>query len=115
MLVWIVGVVVGVVFAIAAIRVPGTWQKAIVIVSTALIGGWVIAATFLFLFTSASAESLAERRRSYEHPLRVTISPLSPVGMLFQLQVIRAYEIEPVQPLEASIGRQTGTPPSAAM
>ena len=60
-LVWIVGIVVGIVFAIAAIVL--NLQKAIVIVSTALIGGWAIVGTFLFLFTSATPrEHRGERR-----------------------------------------------------
>ena len=58
-LVWIVGVVVGIVFGIAAVVL--NLQKAIVIVATALLGAYAIVGTFLFLFTpGATPGSLAE-------------------------------------------------------
>lgn len=116
-LVWIVGVVVGLVFAIAAIAL--NLQKAIVIVSTALIGGWMIVGTFLFLFTSATPESLAESGAKVvldDHPLWFLIfAVVAAVGMLFQFQVNRTYEIERYNRWEVSTGGMHGTPPSAAM
>ncbi len=116
-LVWIVGVVVGLVFAIAAIAL--NLQKAIVIVSTALIGGWMIVGTFLFLFTSATPESLAESGAKVvldDHPLWFIIfAVVAAAGMLFQFQVNRTYEIERYNRWEVSTGGMHGTPPSAAM
>src|SRR5262245_46036831 len=52
-LVWILGVVVGVVFGIAAVVL--NLQKAIVIVATALLGAYTIVGTFLFLFVEPGA------------------------------------------------------------
>jgi hypothetical protein len=116
-LVWIVGVVVGVVFAIAAIVL--NLQKAIVIVSTALVGAWTIVGTFLFLFTSATPESLAESGAKMvldDHPLWFIIfAVVAAVGMLFQLQVNRTYEIERYNRWEVSTEGMHGAPPSAAM
>lgn len=116
-LVWIVGVVVGLVFAIAAIAL--NLQKAIVIVSTALIGGWMIVGTFLFLFTSATPESLAESGAKVvldDHPLWFIIfAVVAAAGMLFQFQVNRTYEIERYNRWEVSTGGMHGTPPSAPM
>ena len=116
-LVWIVGIVVGIVFATAAIVL--NLQKAIVIVSTALIGGWVIVATFLFLFTSATPESLAESGAKVvldDHPLWFIIfAVVAAVGMLFQFQVNRTYEIERYNRWEVSTEGMHGTPPPAAM
>lgn len=116
-LVWIVGVVVGVVFAIAAIVL--NLQKAIVIVSTALVGAWTIVGTFLFLFTSATPESLAESGAKMvldDHPLWFIIfAVVAAVGMLFQFQVNRTYEIERYNRWEVSTEGMHGAPPSAAM
>jgi hypothetical protein len=116
-LVWIVGVVVGVVFAIAAIVL--NLQKAIVIVSTALVGAWTIVGTFLFLFTSATPESLAESGAKMvldDHPLWFIIfAVVAAVGMLFQFQVNRTYEIERYNRWEVSTEGRHGAPPSAAM
>jgi hypothetical protein len=95
-LVWIIGVVVGVVFAFGAIVL--NLQKAVVIVATAFLGAWGIIATFLFLFTSATAESIAEDGAKMvldDHPLWFLIFAIVAVfGMLFQFQVNRGYEIE---------------------
>jgi hypothetical protein len=117
-LVWIVGVVVGVIFAIAAIVL--NLQKAIVIVSTALIGAWTIVGTFLFLFTpSATPASIAESGAKMvldDHPLWFIIfAVVAAVGMIFQFQVNRNYEIERYNRWEASMGGMQGTPPSPAM
>ena len=117
-LVWIVGVVVGVIFAIAAIVL--NLQKAIVIVSTALIGAWTIVGTFLFLFTpSATPASIAESGAKMvldDHPLWFIIfAVVAAVGMIFQFQVNRNYEIERYNRWEASTGGMHGTPPTPAM
>jgi hypothetical protein len=116
--VWIVGVVVGVLFAIAAIVL--NLQKAIVIVSTALLGAWTIVGTFLFLFpTSATPETLAENGAKMvldDHPLWFLIfAVVAALGMLFQFQVNRTYEIERYNRWEVSAGGMHGTPPPAAM
>lgn len=112
LVVWIVGVAVGVVFAIAAIVL--NLQKAIVIVSTALIGAWTIVGTFLFLFTSASPESLAENGAKIvldDHPLWFLIfAVVAAVGMLFQFQVNRSYEVERYNRWEVSAAGMHGTP-----
>jgi hypothetical protein len=117
-LVWIVGVVVGVIFAIAAIVL--NLQKAIVIVSTALIGAWTIVGTFLFLFTpSATPASIAESGAKMvldDHPLWFIIfAVVAAVGMIFQFQVNRNYEIEQYNRWEVSTAGMHGTPPSPAM
>jgi hypothetical protein len=118
-LVWIIGVVVGVAFAIAAIVL--NLQKAIVIVSTALIGAWTIVGTFLFLFpgTSTTLESIAESGAKMvldDHPLWLIIfAVVAAVGMLFQFQVNRGYEIERYNRWEVSTAGMRGTPSSPAM
>jgi len=116
-IVWIVGVVVGVLFAIAAIVL--NLQKAIVVVATALLGAWTIVGTFLFLFTSATPEILAENGAKMvldDHPLWLIIfAVVAALGMLFQFQVNRTYEIERYNRWEVSAGGMHGTPPPAAM
>jgi hypothetical protein len=111
-LVWIVGVAVGIVFGIAAVVL--NLQKAIVIIATALLGAWTIVGTFLFLFTSASAESIAEGGAKMildDHPLWfLMFAVVAALGMIFQFQVNRAYEIERYNRWEASMGGIEGTP-----
>jgi Domain of unknown function (DUF4203) len=112
-LVWIVGVAVGIVFGIATVAL--NLQKAVVIVATALMGAWAIVGTFLFLFTSATPESLAESGAKVvleDHPLWFLIfASVAAVGMAFQFQVNRSYEIERYNRWEASIGGIEGTSP----
>jgi hypothetical protein len=95
-LVWVIGIVVGVVFAVAAIVL--NLQKAIVIVSTALLGAWAVIGTFLLLFTSASPEQIAEDGAKMvldEHPLwLIVFAIVAALGMVFQFRVNRSYEIE---------------------
>jgi hypothetical protein len=95
-LVWIIGVVVGLVFAIGAVVL--NLQKAVVIVATALLGAWTIVATFLFLFTSATPETLAESGAKVvldDHPLWFLIfAVVAAFGMVFQFVANRTYEIE---------------------
>jgi hypothetical protein len=93
-LVWIVGVAVGIVFAIAALAL--NLQKAIVIVATSLLGAWSIIGTFLFLFTSATPEMIADDGVKIvleDHPLWFIIfAVVAALGMAFQFQANRNYE-----------------------
>jgi hypothetical protein len=95
-LVWIIGVVVGIVFAIGALVL--NLQKAVIIVSTALMGAWTIVGTFLFLLGGSSPEELAEtgaRMILRDHPLWYVIFGVVAVfGGLFQFRVNRDYEME---------------------
>ena len=113
-LVWIVGVVVGTVFGIAALVL--NLQKAIVIVATAFVGAWTIVGTFLFLFTSATPKSIAESGAKMvldDHPLWFLIfAVVAAVGMIFQFRINRNYEIERYNRWEASMAGAYGTPPS---
>jgi len=113
-LVWIVGVVVGTVFGIAALVL--NLQKAIVIVATAFVGAWTIVGTFLFLFTSATPKSIAESGAKMvldDHPLWFLIfAVVAALGMIFQFRINRNYEIERYIRWEASMAGTYGTPPS---
>lgn len=95
-LVWVIGVAFGILFAIAAIVL--NLQKAAVIVATALLGAWTIVGTFLFLFTSATPESIADdgvKMVLDDHPLWFIIfAVVAAAGLLFQFQTNRRYEIE---------------------
>jgi hypothetical protein len=110
--VWIIGVVVGILFAIAAIVL--NLQKAIVILATALLGAWTIVGTFLFLFTSATPESLAENGAKIvldDHPLWILIfAVVAAAGMLFQFQVNRHYEVARYNRWEVDAVGTHGTP-----
>ena len=113
-LVWIIGVAVGIVFGIAALVM--NLQKAIVIVATALVGAWTVVGTFLFLFTSATPKSIAESGAKMvldDHPLWFLIfAVVAAVGMIFQFRINRNYEIERYNRWEASMDGTYGTPPS---
>jgi len=95
-LVWIIGVVVGIVFAIAALAL--NLQKAVIIVSTAVMGAWTVVGTFLFLLGGSSPEELAEtgaRMVLRDHPLWYVIFGVVAVfGAAFQFRVNREYEME---------------------
>jgi hypothetical protein len=112
-LVWIVGVGVGIVFGIAAVVL--NLQKAVVIVATSLLGAWTVVGTFLFLFTSATPQSIAERGAKVvldDHPLWFLIfAVVAAVGIVFQFQLNRGYEIERYNRWEASMGGIRATPP----
>jgi Domain of unknown function (DUF4203) len=112
-LVWIVGVVVGIVFGIVALVM--NLQKAIVIIATAFLGAWTVVGTFLFLFTSATPQSIAESGAKMvldDHPLWFLIfAVVAAVGMIFQFRINRNYEIERYNRWEASVGGTYGTPP----
>jgi Domain of unknown function (DUF4203) len=114
-LVWIVGVAVGLVFGIAAVAL--NLQKAVVIVATALLGAWTVVGTFLFLFSSATPESIAESGANVileDHPLWFLIfAVVAAAGMIFQFQINRSYEIERYNRWEASMGGIEGTLPPA--
>ena len=113
-LVWIVGVAVGIVFGIAALVL--NLQKAIVIVATAFVGAWTVVGTFLFLFTSATPKSIAESGAKMvldDHPLWFLIfAVVAVVGMIFQFRINRNYEIERYNRWQGSMGGTYGTPPS---
>ena len=106
-LVWILGVAVGIAFGIAAVVL--NLQKAIVIVATALLGAYTIVGTFLFLFEpDATPASLAEGGAKMimdDHPLWFLIfAVVAAVGMIFQFQVNRSYEVTRYNRWEASYG-----------
>ena len=111
-LVWILGVVVGIAFGVAAVVL--NLQKAIVIVATALLGAYTIVGTFLFLFEpGASPKSIAEGGAKMimdDHPLWFLIfAVVAAVGMIFQFQVNRSYEVMRYNRWEASMGGIEGT------
>jgi Domain of unknown function (DUF4203) len=112
-LVWVVGVALGIIFAVGAVVL--NLQKAVVIIATALLGAWTIVGTFLFLFTSATPESIAETGAKVildDHPLWFLIFAIvAAMGMIFQFQINRTYEIERYNRWEASMGGIEGTPP----
>jgi hypothetical protein len=95
-LIWIIGVAVGIVFAIGAILL--NLQKAVVIVATALLGAWSIVGTFLFLFTSATPETIADDGVKIvleDHPLWFIIfAVVGALGMVVQFRINRGYEVE---------------------
>jgi hypothetical protein len=94
-LVWVVGVAVGIVFAIAAIAL--NLQKAVVIVATALVGAWAVIGTFLLLFETATPAEIAEGGAKMvlkDHPLWfIVFFVVALLGMAFQFVVNRGYEI----------------------
>ena len=117
-LVWIIGVVVGLVFAIGAVVL--NLQKAVVIVATALLGAWTIVATFLFLFTDATPETLAENGAKVvldDHPLWFLIfAVVAAFGMVFQFMANRTYEIERYNRWDDfTVTAGPSSPPPAAM
>jgi hypothetical protein len=95
-LVWILGIGIGVIFAIVAIVM--NLQKAVVIVATAFLGAWAIVGTFLLLFTPATPGTLAESGPKVildDHPLWFLVfGAVAALGMIFQFRVNRDYEIE---------------------
>ena len=114
-LTWVVAVAVAIVFGLGAVAL--NLQKAVVIVATSLLGAWTIVGTFLFLFTSATPESIAESGAKVildDHPLWFLIfAVVAAAGMLFQFQMTRSYEIERYNRWEASMGGVEATPPSS--
>jgi hypothetical protein len=111
-LVWIIGVALGLVFAIGAIAL--SLQKAVVIVATSLLGAWSVIGTFLFLFTSATPESIADDGVKIvldDHPLWFLVfAAVAAFGMVFQFQVNRGYEMEQYD----RWAEYTGAAPSSA-
>jgi hypothetical protein len=95
-IVWVVGIAVGIAFAIAALVL--NLQKAVVIVATALMGGWAIVATFLFLLGGTTPEEVAESGAKMvldDHPLWLLMfAVVAVLGAVFQFRVNRAYEVE---------------------
>lgn len=95
-LVWVLGMAVGIVFGVAAVLL--NLQKPIVIVSTAILGAWGVIVTFLYLFYSDTPEVLAETGAKAildDHPLwLILFAVVAAMGMIFQFRVNRTYEIE---------------------
>jgi Domain of unknown function (DUF4203) len=95
-LVWILGVLVGLVFAVGAIAL--NLQKVVVIVATALFGAWAVVGTFLFLFTDETPERLAEDGMKLildDHPgWFVILAIVAAVGIVFQWVTNRRFEID---------------------
>src|SRR5262245_5901012 len=111
-LVWILGVAVGIAFGVAAVVL--NLQKAIVIVATALLGAYTIVGTFLFLFEpNTDIKDIAEGGAKMimdDHPLWFLIfAVVAAVGMIFQFQVNRSYEVVRYNRWEASMGGIEGT------
>jgi hypothetical protein len=102
-LVWLVGIVVGVVFAVAVLLL--NIQKWVVIVATALLGAGVIVSTFLFLTGKLTDAQLTQ------DPVRVALqaSPfwtiafivLAVGGIVLQYVMTRQLEIETYNRLSA--------------
>jgi Domain of unknown function (DUF4203) len=95
-LVWIIGVLVGLVFAVGAVVL--NLQKVVVIVATALLGAGAIVATLVFLFTSLTQEQIAENGMQEvldDHPLYFLLfAVVAAMGMVFQFAANRTYQIE---------------------
>ena len=72
-------------------------QKVVVIVATGMLGAWAIIGTFLFLFTSATPERIADDGMQIvldNHPVWFLIyAVVAAIGIAFQFQVNRGYEI----------------------
>jgi hypothetical protein len=95
-LTWVVGVAVGVVFAIAAIGL--NIQKLVVIVATAILGAWTVIGTFLFLFTSDTPATIAEKGAKIvldDHPgWFLVFLVVAGFGIAFQWIANRTSEIQ---------------------
>ena len=95
-LVWVIGVLVGLAFAVGAVVL--NLQKVVVIVATALVGAAGIVGTFLLLFTSSSAQVFAEdwaQELIDDHPLYFVIfAVVAAMGIVFQFMANRNYEVE---------------------
>jgi hypothetical protein len=95
-IVFVVGIAVGLAFAIAAIVLD--LQKPIVIVATALMGGWTIVGTFLFLLGASSPEEVAEtgaRTVLNDHPFWFAFGAIVAFfGAWFQFRVNRHHEVD---------------------
>lgn len=111
-LTWVVGFAVGVAFGIGAVVL--NMAKAVVVVATSLLGAWTIVGTFLFLFTSATPESIAERGAKAileDHPLWFLIFVIvATAGIFFQFQMNRGSGIVRYNRWEASVGGVRATP-----
>ena len=93
---WIVGIVLGIIFAIGTMVLD--LQKWIVILATAVLGAGVILGTFLFLFGGLPASELVQ------NPVRAAISGswlliilfviIAALGFIAQYQTSRAWKIE---------------------
>ena len=95
-LVWIIGIVVGIAFAIGALVL--NLQKAVVIVATAVMGAWTVIGTFLFLLGGTSSEEIAQNGAKMvldDHPVWfIVFGFVALFGALFQFRVSREHEVE---------------------
>jgi hypothetical protein len=111
-LTWGVGFAAGIVFGMGAVVL--NVEKAVVIVATSLLGAWTIVGTFLFLFTSATPESIAERGAKAileDHPLWFLILvTVAAAGTFFQFQMTRGSGIVRYNRWETSVGGVRATP-----
>ena len=117
-LVWVIGIAVGLVFAIGAVVL--NLQKVVVIVATALVGAAGIVGTLLLLFTSSSAKVFAENWAQElidDHPLYFVIfAVVAAMGIVFQFMANRNYEIERYDRWsEMTVTAGPSSPPPAAM
>jgi Domain of unknown function (DUF4203) len=95
-IVWVVGVAVGIAFAIGAIVL--NLQKVAVIVGTALIGGWILVGTLLLLVGGTTPEQIAEegaRMVLKDHPFWYLFGAIVAFfGAWFQFRVNRNRDLE---------------------
>ena len=117
-LVWVIGVLVGLAFAVGAVVL--NLQKVVVIVATALIGAAGIVGTILLLFTSSSAKVFAEdwaKELIDDHPLYfVLFAVVAAMGIVFQFMANRTYEIERYDRWsEMTVTAGPSSPPPASM
>ncbi len=96
LIVWSVGLVVAVIFAVAVIVL--NVQKWVVIFGTAWLGTGVILATFLFLFGGISRDQLLQnpvRQALSMGPFwTITFIVLAAIGIMVQYQTTRRVEVE---------------------
>ena len=89
------------------------------LVATALLGGWTIVGTFVFLFTSATPESIADNGAKMvldDHPLWFIIfAVVAAAGMSFQFLMNRSYEVERYNRWDVYAGGTHGTPSPTSM
>jgi hypothetical protein len=94
--VWLLGVAVGVVFAVCTIVL--NLQKYVVLIGTSLLGAAGIVGTFVMLFHGVSTQTLAD------HPLKVVtdagfgwtvlLIAIALLAFVFQLATTRMYQLE---------------------
>jgi hypothetical protein len=114
-LTWVIGVAVGIGFAIGAMVL--NLQKAIVIVATALTGAAAVVATFLFLLGDLSAADTATDPFGTaldSNPLWALVFLfLAGLGIAIQWQTTRHYEIERYNRWDEMTSAPPAPPPAA--